>query len=88
MKTRHGTLTGGAVHPVTADADVGAMAVLNLDRTGLVIYVRGDGTDPVVEGDDSFAVPSGSRRVLPIDTDGLSEVRLICSGAAKYEVEW
>lgn len=83
---RHGTAGATASSVEMEETDVNQVAVLNRDDTE-TLFVRTDGTDPVVEGDDSYSVPPGARRVVPVATPDLL-VRLIATGAGvKFEME-
>lgn len=54
--TAHGVLTADQVTTVDIEAGrSGGIVVVNRDQVG-VIWVRLDGTDPQVEGADSYAV--------------------------------
>lgn len=51
------------------------------------IFVRTDGTDPTVSGDETFVVPDATQRIIPFLNIETKIVRLICSAAAPYSVE-
>jgi hypothetical protein len=77
---RH-VLAGVAAADTDLGADVGRVAVLNRSATEDV-FVRVDGTDAEVDGDDSRVVPAGSRRIVDVETDGDTVVSLIATAAA------
>lgn len=83
---RHGTLVADTVATVSGDSSVGSVAVLNKDDTER-IYIRADGTNPAVDGNDSYVVLPCSRRVLMVNADTIT-VKLISSGTPDYEVEF
>lgn len=80
---KSGQLAAGVVTTVTVKADGSGIQLVNRSQSG-EIWVRMDGTDPVVKGDDSFAV-LGVRH-FPTRT-GEVEVRMISSGTPEYSVE-
>ena len=89
MAVRHSTINHAGQTPtsVTLSADVSQVAVLNRHATANV-WVRVDGTDPEVDGDDTYVVPPGSRRVLEVTTAGATVVKLRAdAGVTDVEVE-
>lgn len=82
----HTTTVANTADTLTFTFDAGQIAVFNVSGPE-VVYVRADGIDPVVAGDDSFAVPPGSRRIIEVVTDGATEVRVISAGVNSVEVE-
>lgn len=86
VKVKHATTVANAVSTVNYAFDTGQVAVYNFDGTEN-LFVRVDGTDPTIEGDDSYAVPVGSRRVITVETDGNTVVKAISAGVVKFEVE-
>lgn len=86
-RIRH-VVAGVAASSVDLGIDTGAVGVLNRSTTGADVFVRVDGTNPAVDGNDAFVVPAGARRVIPVSTDGNTIVKLIASAAAtKVELE-
>jgi hypothetical protein len=82
---RSGALVAAAVTAVTVQAWQYGVNVIN--RTaGQEIWVRLDGTDPTVGGNDCFLV-LGARN-FPVDLKaGTLTVKLISSGTPNYTVE-
>lgn len=83
-KSKHGTLAAGVVTTVTVDTDYGGIEVVNRDQAG-EMFVRLDGTDPVVDADDTFVV-LGSRKFENVNQP-TATVKLISSTAVRYSVE-
>lgn len=84
---RHRT-AGVAAANVDLGVDVGSVAVLNRSTTGADVFVRTDGTNPTVEGDDCFVVPAGARRTILAEGNGNTVVRYIATAAGvKIEIE-
>lgn len=54
-KTAHGSLTANQITTVDIEAGRDGIVVVNRNQEG-VIWVRIDGTDPQIEGADSYAV--------------------------------
>lgn len=81
---KHGTLTGSAVTAVAVVADLNGLQIVNRTQTG-AIYVRLDGVDPTVAGDDCFVV-LGARH-FPTGRTGSIDVRMISSDNLAYSVE-
>ncbi len=88
-KSKHGTLTANQVTAVTISDHGGYLEIVNRSGTG-EIYVRFDGTDPVVLADDTFVV-LGARRFdivnLGLIASSPVTARLISTAATKYSVE-
>lgn len=79
--------SGIAVSSTDLGVDVGSVSILNLDPLAMV-YVRVDGEDAVLEGDDSYAVPPGARRTLVVDTNGPTVVSHVSdTDGALLEIE-
>lgn len=85
-RTKHITTVANTVATVDFTYDSGQVAIFNYEGDETV-YVRADGIDPLVAGDDSFAVPAGARRVIDVTTDGPTDVRVISAGINQVEVE-
>lgn len=86
-RAKSGTLTSNVVTSVEiTDAWPAGIEVINRSGTG-EIWVRLDGVNPTVAGDDCYVV-LGARRFEP-QTVGRESVtvKLISSGALKYTVE-
>lgn len=85
-RTKSGTLTGGAVTTVLISNHNNAVEVVNRAQTG-AIWVRVDGVDPTVAGDDCYVV-LGARRI-PVSGPDITdaEVRLISDANLAYTVE-
>lgn len=83
----HQTLVGSTVDHVGVTGLFQQVMVTN--RTGTSeIYVRLDGTDPTVGGQESFVLPAAvCSRVFDVDPTHALIVRLISSGAMAYSVE-
>ena len=86
VRTIHLTTAASTVEDAVFAFQAAQAAVFNISGSDIV-YARADGTDPAVEGDDSCAVPPGSRRIIPIDTTGPTTVKVISAGINKVEVE-
>lgn len=85
-RIRH-VVAGVAASSTDLGTDTGRVAVLNRHASSEV-FVRVDGTNPAVDGDDAYVVPAGARRVIPVATDGNTVVRLIATEAGtKVELE-
>jgi hypothetical protein len=87
LNAKSGTLTANTAAPITiTDAYPDGVWVHNRSQTG-EIWVRFDGTNPTVAGDDCFLV-LGSR-LFPVTTVGRESVtaKLISSQALAYTVE-
>jgi hypothetical protein len=88
--TSHGALTAGQVKRVAVTPGADGIVVVNRSGTG-AIWVRFDGTDPQVGGDDTYVV-LGSRQ-FPVDRRSLQRigaaltVRLLAEAATNYSVE-
>jgi hypothetical protein len=80
---RSGTLVGGAVTAVTVRGWFLGVWVINRTGTG-EIWVRLDGTDPTIAGNDCFLV-LGARNFPTKERDIV--VKLISSGTPDYTVE-
>jgi hypothetical protein len=84
VTAKHATTSAGVVDTITFSGNMGGLRVRNRDATD-VLYFRFDGTDPGVAADDSYVVGAGES--LSVDQRGVSEVRVISSGACDYSVE-
>lgn len=64
----------------------GRVEVVNIDG-GAPVYVRVDGTNPTVDGDDSYGIAAlkDANVVIPVNDTSVT-VRLISSGSAKVSV--
>jgi hypothetical protein len=81
-----GTLTANTVAPLTITDHNNWVEVVNRSQTG-EIWVRTDGTDPTVAGNDCYVV-LGARRLHITKADTQSaDVRLISNAALAYTVE-
>lgn len=84
-KSIHGVLLVSVVDTVVFTNPSGTVRIFN--RGGDPIFVRLDGVDPTVGGDDSLVVPPIQDRWFgPADTTRV-EVRLISASASAYSVE-
>lgn len=77
------TNNGSAVDTVTLTTDFTQVEVLNRS-TSATLWVRTDGTDPTVAGDDCYAVPPGTAR--RIESPGADAVRLLGSASCPFTV--
>jgi hypothetical protein len=82
--TQHGTLTADEVTTVTLIASTNGLEVINRDLSG-AIWVRIDGEDPQIAGEDSYVV-LGARQ-FPIKRKGTITVKLISDADRAYSVE-
>jgi hypothetical protein len=83
---KSGTLTaGGPATTVVVGMIRDGVTVINRSQTG-ELWVRLDGQDPTVAGDDCFVV-LGARTFTPPDIDWAMEIRMISSQALNYSVE-
>jgi hypothetical protein len=87
---RHITLTANQVATVSVEGDYDYVAVLHRGNVETDLWVASPGTgDPVADGDDCYLVLAGTQRVIPRPgVVGASSVRLLCTQAAKVEVEF
>lgn len=83
---KHATLTAATVDKVTLSTHLGGVEVVNRDQGTSELYVRVDGTDPTVGGDDCYVVPAASARTIVLPDRGKCEARVICSAAVAYSV--
>ncbi len=88
-KTAHGTLTANAVTTVEISNHGGAVEIVNRSGTG-TMWVRFDGTNPVIGAQDNYVVV-GARR-FDLRTFGTLPsnnvfVKIISSAALDYSVE-
>ena len=82
----HPTLTANTMDTVTlTDQACDEVTIFNYGTTG-TIYVRADGPDPTVAGDNTAAVPA-STGVCVATGNGTKVVKLICSSANAYSVQ-
>jgi hypothetical protein len=86
-RIRHGTLEPDEIEEVNLGVDVGEVEVMNVDGAE-AIYVRTDGEDPEVEGEDSYVIPAviGSTAIIPVRTAGPTVVKLISAGTVAFSV--
>lgn len=89
-----GTLVASTVDTVTFTAYYAGVSITNRDASA-EIFVRADGVNPTVEGDDCYIVPPGKTVTvyngLPVadQSTGVNagtNVRLISSGTPKFTV--
>lgn len=85
-RIKSGTLTGGAVTTVSITHHNNAVEVVNRTQTG-AIWVRVDGTNPTVAGDDCYVVLGARRIPVPGPDITAADVRLISADALDYTVE-
>lgn len=86
--SHHGTLSASTVD--TVDLVDGAYPVLVTNRGIADIYVRFDGTDPTVGGDNTFIVPAGVTKQFQVTAPlGAADrtCKLISSSTPAYSVE-
>ena len=86
VRTKHATLIGTIVDTVNLSGSFAFVRVVNRSALGS-IFVRVDGTDPVVSADETFSIDNNSEKEIPIPNVAAVQVRLICSAAAAYSVE-
>jgi hypothetical protein len=85
--SKHAVLVASTVDRVTMGGNYVEVTVFNRSATD-PLFVRVDGADPTVNGDDSRLVPVRTSRVLGNPNPAnANEVRLISPGAAGYSVE-
>lgn len=85
--TAHGGLTADTVKSVEVEAGRKGVVVVNRAQTG-VIWVRLDGTDPVVEGGGTYAVFGAREFDLPRVQQGATvTVKMVADSALAYSVE-
>lgn len=84
MSTLH-VVVGTSNSTELLGVEVTLVAVFNRDLAATV-FARTDGATAVVEADGTYAVPPGTRRVLPVETSGNTEVDMIAT-AAGIDVE-
>ena len=82
--SKHVTLAANVAQTVTLD-NMYYSKVEVVNRGDTEAWVRTDGTNPAVEGEDSIVVPARSFIVLPAP-DGTIGVRLLSSAAVKISV--
>lgn len=82
--TAHGTLTANVVSTVTLDEGYAAFEIVNRDQAG-AIWVRFDGTDPVIAAAGTFVVLGA--RSFSWKRRGTITVKLISDAARAYSVE-
>ncbi len=91
-----GTLTASTVTTVSLDEPYENIVVYNRSASTDEIWIRNDGTNPTVAGDDCYLVPAGKSVSIPAITsiaqkaDGSipgSTVKLISSGTPSFTVE-
>lgn len=83
---RHVTV-GVAAASTNLGVDVGSVSILNRSATATV-FARADGQAAQVEGNDSYTIPPGAQRTIPVDTAGATAVSMIATAAAtKAEIE-
>lgn len=93
-KTKHGTLVANVVTQITLTGHGGIVRVRNRSTTAIansVIWVRMDGTDPVIAADDTYVVVD--RRLFDVH-NGLGDpvttpavIRLLSADPCAYSVE-
>lgn len=85
-KTGHHTLVALTVDVLTFTQTCGTFVVFNRGAAS-DIYMRMDGTNPTVAGDDTYFIPPNQdRRFSPPDA-GNAVVRLISAGTPPYSLE-
>lgn len=86
MPVRSGTLTPNVVTQVTFPLGYGAVEIMN---TGSIeLWVRMDGVNPTVGGDDSIIVPAMTYAVInnPKPTSNTTDVRMVAYSTTEYSV--
>ena len=93
----HSTLSAGTVDTVSLDTWSKYLLIINKSTTATdVIYITTDGTEPEVEGDDTYCVLANSSKMLAnegvipepaLGVAGSTVIKLICSGTPDYGVE-
>ena len=83
-KVRHGETVGYVVETVNLGHDSDSVEVLN--RGSFDLYFRLDGSDPVVDGNNSEIVPVGSALEVLRVASGNATVKLISEDDVKYSV--
>lgn len=88
----HGTTVANTVATKTLDGDYfRSVVVINRDGAG-ELFVRTDGTNPVVGADESYCVPAGVGATVEIPVGGPTSgtaprtVKLISTAAVKFTV--
>jgi hypothetical protein len=82
---KHVTLVAATPQTVALD-NVYVRKIEVLNRGDVEAWVRQDGVNPAVEGEDSVCVPAKSYVVLEHFGGNAAEVRLISSGTPKVSV--
>lgn len=93
MQSRHGTLVANTVATVALSVantpgenqESFERCVVFARGTGDV-FVRTDGVNPTVGGNDTFVVPANTRREIHLSGTS-ADIRLISSGTPGYTVE-
>lgn len=81
---RHGTLAMNVVARVDL-ANHRRVEVLNRS-TAVIWFTLDSDTDPVVGGDDVWALPAGAARVLDSRSGQPTQVRLLAAEAADFSI--
>ena len=85
-RAKHATLVALIVDTVNFNRDAATLVVTNRG-TSADIFVRLDGTAPVINGDDNYVVPPGQTRDFgPANTE-VPQIKLISAGLPAYSVE-
>jgi len=89
---RSGTLTPSTVATVSNAQDVTEFAVTHHGNVTAPLYVRGDGVNPTVKGNDCYPVLPGQTKWLgrtrTAATDDGTAIKIISASAADYSVEF
>jgi len=83
------TLTADTVATITVRGDYSRLAVRPL-ATGQIVFVRGDGTNPVIGADMNYCAPPipAEETVVPAATDGgTTSLRLVSATAGMVFVD-
>lgn len=83
--SKHATLVATVVDRVSLNNSYGSVDVINRAALG-ALFVRTDGTDPTIAGDDSYAIQNNSERNIAVPASSGIVVRIISSGAGGYSV--
>lgn len=90
MAVRHVTLTANTPATVALNRDLREIGFLHKANVVDPIYVRTDGVDAVVAGDDTYCILPGQQRWVPrIWSQSMpTSVSIISLGAVDVEVEY
>ncbi len=85
-KTVHGTLEPGVIRTIELSKGFTGVEIINRSYDGSFLWLRLDGEDPVIAGDDTYVV-IGARSFDRLNRFNPVMIKLLSDKAVRYSIE-